>query len=74
MQLGMIGLGRMGANMVRRLLPRVMIILDAKGNILKPQVILDLSKDPKASPGVPYRIKRTLEQGSVPIDPSEFFL
>lgn len=61
-------------NMVRRLLPRVMIILDAKGNLLKPQVILDLSKDPKASPGVPYRIKRTLEQGSVPIDPSEFFL
>jgi len=61
-------------NMVRRLLPRVMIVLDAKGNMLKPQVILDLSKDPKASPGVPYRIKRTLEQGSVPIDPSEFFL
>jgi len=61
-------------NMVRRLLPRVMVVLDAKGNLLKPQVILDLSKDPKAAPGVPYRIKRTLEQGSVPIDPSEFFL
>ncbi|MGA0024788.1 MAG: HD-GYP domain-containing protein [Burkholderiales bacterium] len=61
-------------NMVRRLLPRVMLVLDAKGNLLKPQLILDLSKDPKASPGVPYRIKRTLEQGSVPIDPSEFFL
>ncbi|MGE0557075.1 MAG: HD-GYP domain-containing protein [Burkholderiales bacterium] len=61
-------------NMVRRLLPRVMLVLDAKGSLLKPQLILDLSKDPKASPGVPYRIKRTLEQGSVPIDPSEFFL
>jgi len=61
-------------NMVRRLLPRVMVVLDAKGNPLRPQLILDLAQEPKASPGVPYRIKRTLEQGSVPIDPSEFFL
>lgn len=61
-------------NMVRRLLPRVMVVLDAKGNPLRPQVILDLAQEPKASPGVPYRIKRTLEQGSVNIDPSEFFL
>lgn len=61
-------------NMVRRLLPRVMVVLDAKGNPLRPQVILDLAQEPKASPGVPYRIKRTLEQGSVPIDPAEFFL
>ncbi len=61
-------------NMVRRLLPRVMVVLDAKGNALHPQVILDLAQEPKAAPGVPYRIKRTLEQGSVPIDPAEFFL
>ena len=61
-------------NMVRRLLPRVMVVLDAKGNPLHPQMILDLAQEPKASPGVPYRIKRTLEQGSVNIDPSEFFL
>ena len=61
-------------NLVRRLLPRVMVILDAKGAPLHPQVILDLAKEPKAAPGVPYRIKRTLEQGSVPIDPSEFFI
>ncbi len=61
-------------NMVRRLMPRVMVVLDAKGNPLHPQVILDLSQEPKAAVGVPYRIKRTLEQGSVPIDPAEFFL
>ena len=61
-------------NLVRRLLPKVMVVLDAKGNPLRPQVILDLASEPKAAPGVPYRIKRTLEQGSVPIDPSEFFL
>lgn len=61
-------------NLARRLLPRVMVVLDAKGNPLRPQLILDLVQEPKAAPGVPYRIKRTLEQGSVPIDPSEFFL
>lgn len=61
-------------NMVRRLMPRVMVVLDARGAVLRPQVILDLANEPKASPGVPYHIKRTLEQGSVPIDPAEFFL
>lgn len=61
-------------NLVRRLLPKVMVVLDAKGLPLNPQLILDLASEPKAAPGVPYRIKRTLEQGSVPIDPSEFFL
>ena len=61
-------------NQVRRLQPRVMVVLDAKGNPLKPQKILDLVKEPKVDPDTPYRIKRTLEKGSVPIDPSEFFL
>jgi len=60
-------------NLVRRLQPRVMVVLDAKGNLLKPQKILDLVKEPKAGPDMPYRIKRTLEKGSVPIDASEFF-
>jgi hypothetical protein len=61
-------------NLARRLLPRVMVALDARGNPIRPQKILDLSKDPKVTPDMPYRIKRTLEKGSVPIDPSEFFL
>jgi HD-GYP domain-containing protein (c-di-GMP phosphodiesterase class II) len=61
-------------NQVRRLQPRVMVVLDAKGNPLKPQKILDLVKEPKVDPDTPYRIKRTLEKGSVPIDPGEFFL
>ena len=50
-------------NPVMRLMPRVMVVLDAKGNLLKPQKIID-----KAG------IKRTLEKGSVPVDTSEFFL
>jgi HD-GYP domain-containing protein (c-di-GMP phosphodiesterase class II) len=61
-------------NLARRLLPRVMVVLDDKGNQLRPQKILDLAKYPKVNPDTPYRIKRTLEKGSVPIDPAEFFL
>ena len=61
-------------NLVRRLQPRVMVVLDAKGNPLRPQKILDLVKEPKAGPDLLYRIKRTLEKGSVAIDAAEFFL
>jgi len=61
-------------NVARRLQPRVMVVLDDKGNPLRPQKILDLACDPKAGPNMPYRIKRTLEKGSVAIDPSEFFI
>jgi HD-GYP domain-containing protein (c-di-GMP phosphodiesterase class II) len=61
-------------NVARRLQPRVMVVLDDKGNQLRPQKILDLARDPKSSPNVPYRIKRTLEKGSVAIDPAEFFI
>jgi len=61
-------------NLVRRLQPRVMVVLDAKGGPKNPQLILDLAKDPKMNAETPYRIKRTLEKGSVKIDLSEFFL
>jgi peroxiredoxin len=61
-------------NLVRRLLPRVMVVLDAKGNLKKPQLMLDLAREPKMDADTPYRIKRTLEKGSVAIDTSEFFL
>jgi len=59
---------------VRRLQPRVMVVLDAKGAPKKPQLILDLSKEPKMNAETPYRIKRTMEKGSVAIDPADFFL
>jgi HD-GYP domain-containing protein (c-di-GMP phosphodiesterase class II) len=61
-------------NLARRLQPRVMVVLDAQGNKKKPQLILDLARDPKMNADTPYRIKRTLEKGSVNIDPSEYFL
>ncbi|MNC90356.1 hypothetical protein D3C83_64450 [compost metagenome] len=50
-------------NPMMRLMPRVMVVLDARGKPVKPQKIVD-----RAS------IKRTLEKGSVPLDTSEFFL
>jgi HD-GYP domain-containing protein (c-di-GMP phosphodiesterase class II) len=46
-----------------RLMPRVMAALDSHKQPIKPPKIIDRAK-----------IKRTLEKGSVPLDPSEFFL
>ena len=50
-------------NPVMRLMPKVMAVLDSGGSPIKPPRMID-----RAS------IKRTLEQGSVAIDPSEYFL
>ena len=61
-------------NLVRRLKPRVMVVLDGKGNPMRPHKILDLDKDPKASADEIYRIKRTMEQSKVNIDPREMFI
>ena len=61
-------------NLVRRLKPRVMIVLDAKGAPLRPHKILDLDRDPKYKPEEPYRIKRTLEQTKLHVDPKELFM
>lgn len=61
-------------NLVRRLKPRVMVVLDAQGNPMRPHKILDLDKDPKVTSDEAYRIKRTLEQTRVKIDPREMFL
>jgi HD-GYP domain-containing protein (c-di-GMP phosphodiesterase class II) len=61
-------------NLVRRLKPRVMIVLDSKGNPMRPHKILDLDKDPKANADEIYRIKRTMEQSKVQVDPREMFI
>lgn len=50
-------------NMAKRLQPRVMVVRDAKGALLRPQKLLDLAKLPKLTPDEPYRIRRTLEYG-----------
>ena len=61
-------------NLVRRLKPRVMIVLDGKGAPMRPHKILDLDRDPKWTPEEPYRIKRTLEQTKLQVDPKELFI
>jgi len=61
-------------NLVRRLKPRVMVVLDGQGHPMHPHKILDLDKDPKAGPDEPYRIRRTMEQSKLGVDPRELFL
>ena len=60
-------------NMAKRLQPRVMVIRDAGGNPLKPQKLLDLARAPKAPGGEVYRIRRTLEYGSIPVAAESLF-
>ena len=61
-------------NPLRRLLPRVMVVRDAKGDPIHPHKLLDLERTPMATRDEPYRIRRTLEHDAVKIDPREFFL
>jgi HD-GYP domain-containing protein (c-di-GMP phosphodiesterase class II) len=61
-------------NLVRRLKPRVMVVLDPQGNPVRPHKILDLEKDPQAGPDEPYRIRRSMESSKVQVDPRELFL
>jgi HD-GYP domain-containing protein (c-di-GMP phosphodiesterase class II) len=60
-------------NLTRRLQPRVMVILDAGRKPIRPQVILDLVKEPKATPDESYRIVRTVPRDTLPADLEQFF-
>jgi len=60
-------------NLVKRLQPRVMVIRDPSGAPLKPQKLLDLSRNLNTIDGQPYRIRRTLEYGKIPINTKELF-
>lgn len=61
-------------NPLRRLKPRVMVVLDAKGYAMRPHLILDLNKDPMATANEPYQIRRALEHGKLELDPRELTL
>ena len=61
-------------NPLRRLQPRVMVVKDAKGYETKPYKMLDLAKEPKATPDEIYRIRHTLEYDAIKVDPRELFL
>lgn len=61
-------------NLVRRLQPKIMLILDRALKPIRPQLMLDLVKEPKSGGGQPYQIKRTIPNDQLPIDLHEFFL
>jgi HD-GYP domain-containing protein (c-di-GMP phosphodiesterase class II) len=61
-------------NAAKRLLPRVMVVRDAKRNPMMPQKLLDLARSPMAAKDEPYRIRGTLEYGAVPFEASELFM
>ncbi|HJV27068.1 MAG TPA: HD domain-containing phosphohydrolase [Aromatoleum sp.] len=61
-------------NRVRRLLPRVLVLLgpDKTPNLHPP--VLDLLYAPARPDGEPYRVVRALPSGAFDIDPTEFYL
>jgi HD-GYP domain-containing protein (c-di-GMP phosphodiesterase class II) len=61
-------------NLVRRLQPRVMLVLDKRGKPLDSQVIIDLTRPPESGDEEPYQIKRTLPRDKLPINPEDLFL
>lgn len=61
-------------NRIRRLKPRVMVILDAQRRAYPSPYVLELINDPLDASGAPYCIRRDLPPGSYDINPQEFFL
>ena len=61
-------------NPLRRLKPRVMVALDAKGYPMRPHLILDLNKEPMSALKEPYQIRRALEHSKLELDPRELTL
>ena len=61
-------------NMVRRLQPRVMLMIDAQGRTLTAHKSLDLTKEPRTRDGAPYRIVKTVPVSNLPINPADFFV
>ena len=61
-------------NLVRRLKPRLLIVLAADKKIEPHPLTLDLMLDPLTPTGVPYRITQALPANAYGIDPAEFYL
>lgn len=61
-------------NRIRRLKPRLMLLLDGQKTPMTAPLILDLIADPVGPGGIPYRIIKDLPAGSHGIDAKEFYL
>ena len=61
-------------NQVRRLLPRLMVLLAQNKTRYQAPVMLNLLLSPTTPSGEPYRIRRSLPPDSFGLNPSDFFL
>lgn len=61
-------------NQVRRLKPRLMILLGPDKSVERNPLTLDLMMDPPTPTGEPYRILHALPANAYGIDPGEFYL
>lgn len=61
-------------NQVRRLKPRLLILLGPDKSIERHPLTLDLMLDPSTPSGPPYRITQALPANAYGIDPAEFYL
>ena len=61
-------------NKVRRLKPRVMILLAADKSVERYPITIDLMMNPTTPTGRPYSIKQALPSDAYGIDPREFYL
>jgi HD-GYP domain-containing protein (c-di-GMP phosphodiesterase class II) len=61
-------------NPVKRLQPRVMVVRDAQGQLLRPQKLLDLARLPMATSDEPYRVRRTLEYGRAGVSAKDILM
>ena len=63
-----------GQNKVRRLKPKVMLLLDPTKKAYPYPATLDLINDPMSDDKTPFQIRRDLPTGAYGIDPREFYL
>lgn len=61
-------------NNVRRLKPRIMVILNPDKSVERRPRTLDLIMDPLTATGEPYRIARSLPMNAYGINPADFYL
>ncbi len=60
-------------NQVRRMLPRLLLLLDHNKDRYASPVILNLLNSPKAPSGEPYKIVKSLAPDSYGLDPNDFY-
>ena len=63
-----------GQNKIRRLKPKIMLLLDPAKKAYPYPATLDLINNPLGDDKTPFQIRRDLPTGAYGIDPQEFYL